>query len=181
VPALTESGALPAGVTFADNGDGTGTLTGTPAAGSEGTYMVTISAVSSAGSTSQAFVLTINAGLAITSAASATATSGTAFSFTVTTAGTPTPTISHSGSLPAGVTFTASTNGTATLAGTPGATAHGTYPITFTAKNPTGTTSQGFLLTVDQAPAFSSAPRSPRPRARPSATRSPPPATRRPR
>ena len=32
-PAITSSGALPAGVTFVDNGDGTATLAGTPAAG----------------------------------------------------------------------------------------------------------------------------------------------------
>ena len=30
---LTKTGALPAGVTFTDNGDGTATLAGTPAAG----------------------------------------------------------------------------------------------------------------------------------------------------
>ncbi len=37
-PALTESGALPSGVTFHDNGNGTATLSGTPAAGSSGSY-----------------------------------------------------------------------------------------------------------------------------------------------
>ncbi len=154
---LSEAGPLPAGVTFASNGDGTATLAGTPAPGSAGTYMVTISAANSAGTASQAFVLTVNgAGLAITSATSATATSGTAFSFTITATGTPTPTLTHAGALPAGVTFTDNGDGTATLAGTPGATAHGIYPITFTAKNSTGTTSQGFLLTVDETPAFSS-------------------------
>ena len=33
VPAITSSGTLPPGVTFTDNGDGTATLAGTPAAG----------------------------------------------------------------------------------------------------------------------------------------------------
>ena len=32
-PALSEVGSLPSGVTFVDNGDGTATLAGTPAAG----------------------------------------------------------------------------------------------------------------------------------------------------
>ena len=39
---LTETGALPPGVTFTDNGDGTATLAGTPTTG--GTYPFTITA-----------------------------------------------------------------------------------------------------------------------------------------
>ncbi len=39
-PALTETGALPAGVTFTDNGNGTATIAGTPAAGSGGSYPI---------------------------------------------------------------------------------------------------------------------------------------------
>ena len=44
VPSLSMIGSLPAGVTFVDNGDGTGTLGGTPAAGTAGTYNVTFQA-----------------------------------------------------------------------------------------------------------------------------------------
>ena len=152
----TSSPALPSGVTFKDNGNGTATLAGTPPAGSQGTYTLTVTAASSAGTTTQSFVLTVNSGLAISSASSATATAGTAFSFTVATTGTPTPTLTHAGTLPSGITFTANSNGTATLSGTPAATAKGPYPITFTAKNSTGTTSQAFTLTVDNTPAFTS-------------------------
>jgi hypothetical protein len=152
----TSSPALPSGVTFKDNGNGTATLAGTPPAGSQGTYTLTIKATNSAGTATQSFVLTVNSGLAITSAASASATSGTAFSFTVTTTGTPTPTLTEAGTLPSGVTFTANSNGTATLAGTPAATAKGAYPITFTARNSTGTASQAFTLTVNNKPAFTS-------------------------
>jgi hypothetical protein len=43
-PTLSESGALPAGLTFVDNGDGTATLAGTPSAGTEGSYPFTITA-----------------------------------------------------------------------------------------------------------------------------------------
>ena len=48
VPVLSESGALPSGVTFVDNIDGTATLAGTPADGTAGkTYPITITAASS--------------------------------------------------------------------------------------------------------------------------------------
>ena len=49
-PALARGGvALPAGVTFVDNGNGTGTLSGTPAAGTGGTYAITFTATNSVG------------------------------------------------------------------------------------------------------------------------------------
>ncbi len=153
----TSSPALPSGVTFTSNGNGTATLAGTPPAGSQGTYTLIITAHSSAGTATQSFILTVNSGLAITSANSATATPGRALSFTVTTTGTPAAALTRTGTLPPGITFTANANGTATLAGTPAATAKGPYPLTFTARNSTGTTSQAFTLTVDNVPAFSSA------------------------
>jgi hypothetical protein len=156
-PALsaTSTPALPSGVSFTDNGDGTATLSGTLPQGSQGTYLLTIKAANSSGTASQSFLLTVNSGLAITSAASYTATAGSAFSFKVTTTGTPVPTLDRAGALPAGVTFTTNGDGTGTLSGTP--TATGSFPLTFTARNTTGTTSQAFVLTVDKAPVFSSA------------------------
>ena len=156
-PALSETGALPSGVTFTDNGNGTATLAGTPAEGTQGTYALVITATNTSGTATEDLSLLVNSGLAITSTSSATATGGKAFSFTVTATGTPTPTLSHTGTLPSGVTFTAGTNGTATLAGTPSASASGVYAITFTAKNSTGTASQAFTLTVDQLPTYSNA------------------------
>ncbi len=156
-PALSEAGALPSGVTFTDNGNGTATLAGTPAEGTQGTYPLVISATNVSGTATEDLSLAVNSGLAITSTSSATATGGKAFSFTVTATGTPTPTLSHTGTLPSGITFTAGTNGTATLAGTPSASASGVYAITVTAKNSTGTASQAFTLTVDQLPTFSNA------------------------
>jgi hypothetical protein len=41
---LTESGALPSGVTFVDNHNGTATLSGTPVTGSQNTYNLTVTA-----------------------------------------------------------------------------------------------------------------------------------------
>jgi autotransporter-associated beta strand protein len=55
---LTETGALPGGVTFVDDGDGTATISGTPADGTAGDYAVTIAATNGIGSgATQAFVL----------------------------------------------------------------------------------------------------------------------------
>jgi uncharacterized repeat protein (TIGR01451 family) len=79
--------------------------------------------------------------------------------FTVTATGTPPPTLSHTGTLPSGVTFTAATGA---LAGTPAAGTVGKHTITFTAKNgvlPNAT--QTFTLTIikaDQTIAFGALP-----------------------
>jgi hypothetical protein len=43
-PSITESGALPSGVTFHDNGNGTASLAGAPAAGTGGSYPITFTA-----------------------------------------------------------------------------------------------------------------------------------------
>jgi large repetitive protein len=154
---VTETGVLPSGVTFTDNGDGSATLAGTPAAGTGGTYPLTVRATNTAGHVDQAFTLTVTASALITSADHTTFAVGSAGSFTVTTAPTAT-TITETGSLPSGVTFTDNGDGTATLAGTPAAGTGGSYPITITASNgipPNGT--QSFTLTVTELPAITSA------------------------
>jgi hypothetical protein len=154
-PSLTETGALPMGVNFTDNGNGTATLGGTPAAGMGGTYSVTITAHNGVGAdASQTFTLTVDQAAAFTSVASATFPVGTANSFTVAASGTPAPTLSEVGTPPAGVTFNANTGVLSVSA----ATATGTYHLTFTAHNGVGAdATQNFTLTVDQAPAFTSA------------------------
>jgi hypothetical protein len=147
-------------VTFTDKGDGTATLAGTPAAGSGGTYTITLGAKNGVTpDASQSFTLTVNQAPAITSASSTAFTTGTARTFHITTTGFPTPTmLTESGKLPAGVTFKDNGNGKATLAGTPAAGSVGTYKINLGAKNGvTPDASQSFTLTVDQAPAFTSA------------------------
>src|SRR5260370_1297759 len=98
-PSIAESGALPAGVTFHDNGNGTGTLSGTPTA--SGTFAITFTAqngVSPNGT--QNFTLTVNQAPAITSVNATTFQVGVAGTFTVTTTGFPTPSIAESGTLP---------------------------------------------------------------------------------
>src|SRR4029077_20570827 len=104
--ALTESGALPSGVTFVDNGNGTATLAGTPAAGTGGTFALTITAANGVvPDATQNFTLTVNQAPAITSPAETAFAVGIASTFTVTTTGFPTSALSETGALPSGVTF----------------------------------------------------------------------------
>src|SRR5205823_202678 len=145
-------------VTFTDNGDGTATLSGTPAANTGGSYAFTITAHNGVGSdATQSFTLTVNQAPAITSAAATTFTVGTPGSFTVTTTGFPAAALSvPSTVLPRCVTFTDNGDGTATLAGTPANLGAGpyTFGFTITASNGVGSdATQPFTLTVDQAPA----------------------------
>ena len=61
-PSITASGPLPMGVTF---NQGTGVLSGTPAAGTNTTYPLTLMASNGVGTTaSQSFTLTVNAAVA---------------------------------------------------------------------------------------------------------------------
>jgi len=87
-PALTETGALPNGVTFTDNGNGTATLAGTPAAGSGGTYTLTFHATNASGTATQTFTLTVrsSADLSVVKTGPATAVAGTDVSYTITVA-----------------------------------------------------------------------------------------------
>jgi hypothetical protein len=158
-PGLSDSGSLPSGMSFVDNGDGTATLSGTPAAGSGGTYVVKITASNGVGSpATQSFVLTVDDSAQITSQSTATFFVGTAGSFRISIGGSPTPSLSESGALPAGVTFTDNGDGTGTLAGTPAAGTGGVYAFTITASNGVGSPAQQhFTLTVNQAPAIGSA------------------------
>jgi hypothetical protein len=159
-PTLTESGALPSGVTFQAGAAGSATISGTAAAGTGGSYPLTLKASNSGGATTQAFTLVVDEAAAITSASSATGTVGSALSFKVKTAGYPAAALTESGSLPAGVQFKAKTSkGTATLRGTPGPGTGGSYPITISASNGIGSpATQDFVLTVDEGATFTSAP-----------------------
>jgi len=159
IPMISESGALPTGVTFVDNGDGTATLEGTPAAGQAGTYPLIISATdASSQSAMQNFTLTVAPAQRFTSNSAATFTATMTNSFAVTTTGfTSAPTISESGSLPGGVTYTENAGGTLTLFGTPASGAGGAYDLVFTATGDGTTITQDFTLSVVQVPTFTSA------------------------
>ena len=60
--ALNVTSALPSGLAFTDNGNGTGTLTGTPGVGTAGTHSVTVTASNSYGGDSKTYTLKINSG-----------------------------------------------------------------------------------------------------------------------
>ena len=148
---IWESGALPPGITFTDNGDGTAALAGTPATGSGGTYALTLTASNAIGfAATQSYVLTVNASPAITSDSPNAFVVNQPESFTITSSGGyPTPAISETGAVPAGVSFIDNGDGSALLSGTPASGSAGTYPITITASNgiaPDAT--QSFTLTV---------------------------------
>ena len=154
----TKTGALPNGVTLSTSG----LLSGTPT--TYGTYPITVTATpvhASCGAQTQSFTLTVlPAAPRFTSADATTATVGQAFSFPITMTGTPAPTVRISGGyLPANIRVTNTGNGNATLSGTPGAHTGGAYSITLTASNSSGTATQHFTLTIDQAPVITSAAR----------------------
>src|SRR5262249_12854067 len=94
--ALTERGALPQGVTFKDNGDGTATLSGTPGAATLGAYRIQITATGASGISTQSFLLNVVQLAAITSADSGQLMVGGAGSLTVKTTGFPTPAVTKS-------------------------------------------------------------------------------------
>ena len=161
---LKSSGTLPSGLTFTAKSDGTATISGTPSssaagAGSSKTYPVTLTATNSSGSTTQTLTITVTNNEpkpvkpSFTSSNAAPFTVGTAGTFTVATTGTPTATLKSSGTLPSGLTFTAKSDGTATISGTPSSSAAGagsskTYPVTLTATNSSGSTTQTLTITV---------------------------------
>jgi hypothetical protein len=146
-PGFSLTGTLPAGVSF---DSGTGALSGTPAAGAGGEYVLDLTAANGiAPDASQTFTLTVEQPPTITSGASQTCDVGLPCGFTFTADGYPAPAITLGGALPAGVTF----DGTDTLAGTPQAGAGGQYALTVTAANGvTPDATQNFTLTVNEAP-----------------------------
>ena len=158
-PSLSvSSGTLPSGITFTDNGNGTGALSGTPASGTGGVHTFVLSAQNANGTGTQSFTLTIDEAPSITSTNSADFVVNQASSFTVTTGGYPHPSITINGGsgLPSGITFTDNGNGTGTLSGTASTT--DSYSLDFLASNGIGTAaSQTFSLVVGQAPSITNA------------------------
>jgi len=162
-PKITSSGHLPGGVKFVDNGDGTATLSGVPGngLGLVGDYSLTFTASNGVlPPATQNFTLTISRPPRITSVNNATFIVGIANSFTVTTRNTQKKTtLSYTGTLPAGVTFVAHNDGTATLAGIPAPNTEGIYFLTITATNGSHPDSvQNFTLTVQDSPPVTHAP-----------------------
>jgi hypothetical protein len=147
-PKITRTGHLPTGVRFADNGDGTATISGTPTAG--GIFPLTLAASNNSGTATQAFTLTVTRAPAIKKIRTTIVRVGAALSLTVRATGYPAPALAESGPLPADPSFTDNGNGTAVLAGTPAPGSRGRYPITITATNESGTATRHFNVIVLQ-------------------------------
>jgi len=161
--------ALPSDVTFHDNGDGTATLSGTDLSDDDtGVYQLTVKATSSSGTATQTLTLTIEGRPAFTSADSTGFTTGQAGTFVVKVSSTTTATVtchlagsddhcmSGDGSRPyidpnlaagTGLSLVGSTtDGTMTITGIPAAA--GSYPVTLTATNAVGSTTQTLTILV---------------------------------
>lgn len=159
--ALSMGGTPPPWVSFTDNDNNTGTLSGTAPADGGGKYHLVFTATNANGTSNQSFYLTVDQPPAITSGpSSATVAAGTKivpaiqwtatgyphakFSYTVNSV----PSCDPAGTLPGGLTLSASGK----LTGTPALTSPGTYDITIIASNVYGgttqTATQDFLLTV---------------------------------
>ena len=156
-PTFTETGALPAGITLNAT---TGVLSGTTTA--DGTYVIALKATNGVGSGgTQVFTLTVATAVpTFTSASSGTAVAGTPYSFTIRAIGASPITMSTASTsaiTAAGLTFTDNGDGTATVAGTPLASAAGLKTWTWKAQNAAGKTLQGFNLAINLAPSITSA------------------------
>ena len=136
------SGLMPAGLTIDAT---TGQISGTPAAGTAGTYTVTVTATDAAPvpvTGSVTFVVTVNGGLFMTNTAPTVSTFGSATPTVSTVAATSgvypyTYTMAITGhSLPTGLTINASTGVVSTTAATPA----GTYNVIVTATDSTSGT-----------------------------------------
>jgi hypothetical protein len=170
VPAITESGALPTGVLLTDNGNGTATLAGTPAIGSNSSYPITITANNGFGTAgTQSFTLTVLAQPSdftitnpTTSSTPGTDVAGTPITTTVSTAvsqgASQTVGLSYSGA-PTGslVSFSPqsiTSGGSSILSITPPATATpGLYSVVVTGTGTTATHSTTYYVTVN-TPAY---------------------------
>jgi large repetitive protein len=154
---LTESGTLPAGVSFSVHGNGTATVAGKPSAATVGSYHVSVAAKNVFGTSSEGFTLVVGAIPSFSSSNSTTFPVGVSTDFHVTARGSPEPTLNERGKLPIGLQFRGG-RGTGTLSGTPARGTSGSYQITFTAgQGTTLSASQTFRLVVGAVPTFRSA------------------------
>ena len=132
------TGALPAGVTLNPT---SGLIAGIPT--QSGSFPVTISATNGAGSGSQSLTITISlVAPVISSAATASGTGGQSFSYQIAANNSPTS-YGVTGTLPNGVTLN---TGTGLIAGTP--TQSGSFPLTISASNGAGTSTQPLTISI---------------------------------
>jgi hypothetical protein len=144
VPAISTTSTLPDGVTFTDNGNGIGHLTGTPAIDSDGLYHIVFSSNNGIGTPATfTLILGVRQPPAITSADNDTIVAGTPMTpFPVTVTGYPVPVIRAAG-LPIGLHLVAGR-----ITGTVAPAGAGTYHVNIAALNAVGVATQSFTLVV---------------------------------
>lgn len=145
---VTETGALPQGVTMSASG----VFSGTAAAGTVGTYPITVTASNGISPDStMSFSIVVGIEPTITSPASTTFQTGVPGSFTVQATGNPAPTVTAA-RYPSWMTFTPG-NSSGVLSGTPPPGSGGIYSVEIQALSGEFGTNQTLTLTVNQPPA----------------------------
>jgi len=181
VSTITLTGALPPGLSYKDEGNGTALISGKPSAATHGAFDVTLKAKNSQGSASVNLDLTVAELATFTSATSTIFYAGYANTFTVRTVYGEPAAASLSSTAPTvfndttssdinvtavsatqftfgGITFNDNGNGTATISGDPSAANDpdddlvGVSTITMTAATAAGTTVENFTLTCRAVP-----------------------------
>jgi alpha-tubulin suppressor-like RCC1 family protein len=151
-PRITHTGALPAGLRFAEENGGRAAITGTPGRTAAGIYRLVLTARNTTGTATQPFALTITRAPALATTAAAAGTTGKAFRLAINVTGYPLPALAETGPLPRGLTFASktitSTSQDAVIAGTPAAGTAGTYPVTITATSSSGRATAHLTLTI---------------------------------
>lgn len=164
---------LPEWLTLTDNGDGTGTLTGTPGEEHVGDHVVELEVVDATGlASAQGFTITVaaagseNAAPEFVSAPSEEATAGSAFSYAVDVDDPDGDAVTITATtLPEWLTLTDNGDGTAALEGTPGEGDVGDHEVVLEAADAAGATAeQAFTITVGAAGGSPSPNPSPPPR-----------------
>jgi hypothetical protein len=154
VPAITESGALPGGVSFTP-GNGSATLSGAPNGGTAASYVVTMTGTNSEGTTNQTFTLTVTPAstFGIAAAIPPVATRGSSYMFQLSAVGPSKAPLKWktSGKLPKGLKINHSTG---LISGTPSTSKHskpGNYSFTAGVQDhskPKNKATQNFTITL---------------------------------
>ncbi|QGG96236.1 beta strand repeat-containing protein [Actinomarinicola tropica] len=148
VPTISATAPLPSGLTLTDNGDGTATLSGTPAPGTGGAYAVPLRATNRAGDESTHLSLTVAEASVVPEAPTdgGDVDPDEPLDVTIGATGHPTPTLTPAAPLPSGLTFVDNGDGTGTLAGTPARGAGGRHEIVIVVDNGVGTPQQQTIV-----------------------------------
>ncbi|MEX2494796.1 MAG: putative Ig domain-containing protein, partial [Woeseia sp.] len=157
-PLTITAPTLPDWLTFEDNGDGTASLTGSPAAGAEGEHDVVLEVSDGTDDAMQAFTITVaaassgNTAPEFTSTAVLDATEDEEYSYEITATDDDGDALEMTApTLPGWLTLTDNGDGTATLSGTPGNADVGEHSVALEVSDGSDTGAQEFTITVEAA------------------------------